>query len=157
VDAIEEAIAILRAAWSGEATVSFEGAHYRVPRFDPGPPPAHRIGIWLGAYGPRMMRVVGRLADGWLPSVPRLPPEEVPARHTAIDDAARAAGRDPADIRRACNLNLQGEPGTWADQCVRMVTEFRMQTLFLGAADDGDPVGLVRRLGEDVAPAVRAR
>src|ERR671915_1088867 len=30
VDALEEAIAILRAFWSGERTVSFEGEHYRI-------------------------------------------------------------------------------------------------------------------------------
>jgi alkanesulfonate monooxygenase SsuD/methylene tetrahydromethanopterin reductase-like flavin-dependent oxidoreductase (luciferase family) len=30
VDALAEAIAILRAFWSGEPSVDFEGAHYRV-------------------------------------------------------------------------------------------------------------------------------
>src|SRR5215217_6428599 len=57
VDALEEAIAILRAFWDGERSVRFEGEHYRVGGARPGPPPAHRIGIWLGAYGPRMLRI----------------------------------------------------------------------------------------------------
>ena len=52
-----------------------------------------------------MVRIVGRLADGWIPSLPRLPLEEVPARQDAIDEAARKAGRDPARIRRVANLN----------------------------------------------------
>ena len=69
-----------------------------------GPPPAHPIGIWLGAYGPRMMRVVGRLADGWFPSLPRLPLDEVPGRMRLIDEAAERAGRDPRSIRRIANL-----------------------------------------------------
>src|SRR4029079_9548628 len=77
VEALEEAIAILRAAWSGERSVTFAGDHYTVRGFHPGPPPAHDIGIWLGAYGPRMQRIVGRLADGWVPSVPRFPVEEL--------------------------------------------------------------------------------
>jgi alkanesulfonate monooxygenase SsuD/methylene tetrahydromethanopterin reductase-like flavin-dependent oxidoreductase (luciferase family) len=47
------------------------------------------------------MRLVGRLADGWIPSLPRLPLEEVSRRQQMIDEAARAAGRDPARIRRA--------------------------------------------------------
>src|SRR4051794_16800052 len=57
VDALEEAIAILRAAWSGEHPLAFDGEHYRIGAFDPGPPPAHPIEIWLGAYKPRMLRL----------------------------------------------------------------------------------------------------
>src|ERR671930_2737519 len=108
VDALEEAIAILRAFWTGERNIRLDGEHYRVHGAHAGPVPAHPIGIWLGAYGPRMLRVTGRLADGWLPSVSRLPVEELDARHAAIDEAARRAGRDPAAIVRACNLNLTG-------------------------------------------------
>jgi alkanesulfonate monooxygenase SsuD/methylene tetrahydromethanopterin reductase-like flavin-dependent oxidoreductase (luciferase family) len=157
VDALEEAIPILRASWSGERSVRFDGRHYRVLGFHPGPPPAHRIGIWLGAYGPRMMGVTGRLADGWLPSVPRLPLDEVPHRHALIDQAARHAGRDQADIHRACNLSLHGPPRTWPDQCLHVLQEYRFETLILSADDGGDPVGLVRRIGEELAPAVRDR
>jgi alkanesulfonate monooxygenase SsuD/methylene tetrahydromethanopterin reductase-like flavin-dependent oxidoreductase (luciferase family) len=157
VDALEEAIAILRAFWAGERNIRVGGEHYRVHGAHAGPVPAHRIGIWLGAYGPRMLRVTGRLADGWLPSVPRLPPEELDARHAAIDESARRAGRDPAEIVRACNLDLAGAPATWPQQIARLHSEHRVEALFLGAGDgDGDdPVGLVRRLGEEIAPRTR--
>jgi alkanesulfonate monooxygenase SsuD/methylene tetrahydromethanopterin reductase-like flavin-dependent oxidoreductase (luciferase family) len=106
VDALEEAIAILRACWD-EGTARFEGEHYRVNGLRFGPPPAHRIGIWLGAYGPRMMRVVGRVADGWFPSLPRLPLDEVAGRVRLIDEAAERAGRDPRSIRRIGNLGSE--------------------------------------------------
>jgi hypothetical protein len=102
-----------------------------------------------------MLRVTGRLADGWLPSVPRLPPEELDARHAAIDDAARSAGRDPAAIVRACNLQLDGEPATWPEQIARLHDRHRIEAFFLGADDGGHPVGLVRRLGEEIAPRTR--
>jgi alkanesulfonate monooxygenase SsuD/methylene tetrahydromethanopterin reductase-like flavin-dependent oxidoreductase (luciferase family) len=105
VDALVEAIAILRACWSGERSVTFEGSFYEVRGFHPGPPPAHDIGIWLGAYGPRMQRIVGRLADGWVPSVPRFPVDELAAARARIDAAAEKAGRDPASIRRIANVN----------------------------------------------------
>src|SRR3954470_7082995 len=105
VDALEEAIQVIRLMWSGERSVSFEGKHYRLDGLHPGPPPAHPIGIWIGAYGPRMVRLVGRLADGWIPSIPRLPLDDVPPRMRAIDDAAHAAGRDPSAIRRIANVN----------------------------------------------------
>ena len=107
VDALEEAIAVIRLMWSGEPVIEFEGDHYRVKGLKPGPVPAHPIGLWLGAYGPRMIRLTGRLADGWLPSVPRLPLDEVPARRRSLEAAAREAGRDPKAIRRIANVNGQ--------------------------------------------------
>src|SRR3954451_18145885 len=105
VDALEEAIAIIRRVWAGERGIDADGEHYRMHGAHGGPTPAHDIGVWLGAYGPRMMGVVGRLADGWVPSLPRLPLEEVAVRQGGIDEAARRAGRDPARIRRVANLN----------------------------------------------------
>src|SRR3954451_4834588 len=75
VDALEEAIEVIRLMWSEERSARLEGRHYRLDGVHPGPQPAHPIGIWLGAYGPRMVRLVGRKADGWIPSVPRLPLE----------------------------------------------------------------------------------
>ena len=33
------------------------------------PKPAHRIPIWLGAFGDRALAVTGRQADGWVPSL----------------------------------------------------------------------------------------
>jgi alkanesulfonate monooxygenase SsuD/methylene tetrahydromethanopterin reductase-like flavin-dependent oxidoreductase (luciferase family) len=155
VDALEEAIAVIRAMWSTERTVRVPGRHYRVDGLHPGPPPAHPIGIWLGAYGPRMMAVTGRLADGWLPSVPRLAPGDVPRRHALIDEAAKRAGRDPGRIVRAVNLALDGDAATWPGQVLRAHEDLRFTAFVLSADDGGDPVGLVRRLGEDVAPRVR--
>lgn len=69
VDALEETVAILRAYWSGERSIRVDGEHYHVAGTQPGPPPSHPISIWLGAYGPRMLRMTGRLADGWMPSL----------------------------------------------------------------------------------------
>ncbi len=157
VDALEEAIAILRGFWSGERSLSFEGEHYRVSGAKPGPPPAHRIGIWVGAYGPRMLRLTGRVGDGWLPSLGGhfLSPEDVPRMQAAVDEAARGAGRDPAEIERAVNvMGLEGDPNGWADQLARTATELGFSTLIVGVPDE-DPVGFVRRLGEEVAPRVR--
>ena len=58
---------------------------------------------------PRMLRFVGRKADGWVPSLGPLSPEELRAGNERIDAAAEAAGRDPRQIRRV--LNLQGVIG----------------------------------------------
>ncbi|MEA2167017.1 MAG: hypothetical protein QOF76_317 [Solirubrobacteraceae bacterium] len=109
VEALEEAIEIIRLMWSSEASVSFEGQHYRLDGAHPGPPPEHPIGIWLGAFKPRMLRLVGRKADGWLPSLGMLTRDELRAGNTTIDAAAEKAGRDPRSIRRI--LNVQGVIG----------------------------------------------
>jgi alkanesulfonate monooxygenase SsuD/methylene tetrahydromethanopterin reductase-like flavin-dependent oxidoreductase (luciferase family) len=158
VDALEEAVAILRGFWSGERSLRFDGEHYRVRGAHPGPAPAHPVGIWLGAYGPRMLRLTGRLADGWLPSLGEhyLSPDDVPSRQRVVDEAARAAGRSPAEIERAVNvMSVDPDPGRAADALARIVAELRFTTLLVGVPSDGDPVEFTRRLGEDIAPRVR--
>jgi alkanesulfonate monooxygenase SsuD/methylene tetrahydromethanopterin reductase-like flavin-dependent oxidoreductase (luciferase family) len=109
VDALEEAIEVIRLMWSGERIVSFEGRHYRLADAHPGPRPVHPIGIWLGAFKPRMLRLTGRKADGWLPSLGVLTRDELRAGNDRIDAAAEAAGRDPRSIRRI--VNVQGVIG----------------------------------------------
>ena len=106
VEALDEAIDVIRLLWSEERTVSFDGKYYRLDGAYPGPRPAHPIGIWVGAFKPRMLRLVGRKADGWLPSLGVLSREEMRAANEQIDAAAEKAGRDPGSIRRV--LNLQG-------------------------------------------------
>jgi alkanesulfonate monooxygenase SsuD/methylene tetrahydromethanopterin reductase-like flavin-dependent oxidoreductase (luciferase family) len=106
VEALDEAIDLIRLLWSDERSVSFEGKHYRLEDARPGPRPAHPIGIWLGAFMPRMLRLTGRKADGWLPSLGVLTRDELRAGNEQIDAAAEKAGRDPGSIRRI--INIQG-------------------------------------------------
>jgi alkanesulfonate monooxygenase SsuD/methylene tetrahydromethanopterin reductase-like flavin-dependent oxidoreductase (luciferase family) len=164
VDALEEAIEVIRLMWSGERSVSFDGEHYKLDGVHPGPPPAHDIGIWLGAYGPRMMRVVGRLADGWIPSLPRMPVSDVPAKRQAIDSAAEAAGRDPASIRRIANLGgkltggergewLEGPPEHWVEELTKLARDHGFDGFILPPGDDWREQ--IARFGSEVAPAVR--
>ena len=164
VDALVEAIAILRACWSGERSVSFQGSFYEVHGFHPGPPPAHDIGIWLGAYGPRMQRIVGRLADGWVPSVPRFPVEELAGARARIDEAALKAGRDPASIRRIANVNgviadgpvtgyLHGPPAHWVEELSRLRDEYGFDGFVLWS--EGDMIEQIGRFAAEVCPGLR--
>jgi alkanesulfonate monooxygenase SsuD/methylene tetrahydromethanopterin reductase-like flavin-dependent oxidoreductase (luciferase family) len=161
VEALAEAIEILRACWRGDRAVSFKGAHYTVSGFHPGPPPAHEIGIWLGAYRPRMLRLTGRVADGWIPSLPRFPLEELAAAGRRIDEAAERAGRDPRSVRRIANVNgviqdgpvqgfLQGPPEHWAETLRQLHDEHRFDAFILWA--DGDMAEQIGRLARDVRP-----
>src|SRR3954453_8622934 len=126
VDALAEAIAIIRALWTPGQPATFDGEHYQLRGAQPGPLPVHPIGIWLGSYKPRMLRLTGRLADGWLPSSPYAAPSELAEMTRIIDAAAKDAGRDPAAIRRIYNVTgrfsaaeggfLEGPSRLWVEQ-----------------------------------------
>ncbi|MDT0212763.1 LLM class flavin-dependent oxidoreductase [Rothia sp. ARF10] len=159
VDALVEAIGVLRGFWAGE-TGRHDGKHYSTRGLRPGPRPAHDIPIWVGALKPRMLRVTGRLADGWIPSLAYAPPEALPGMNARIDDAALAAGRAPQDVRRLYNVHgrfgtgsglLQGTPKDWAEQLTDLAVGIGMSTFIL-ATDDPDTL---RRFAEEVAPLTR--
>jgi alkanesulfonate monooxygenase SsuD/methylene tetrahydromethanopterin reductase-like flavin-dependent oxidoreductase (luciferase family) len=164
VDALEEAIHIIRLYWSGERTIDFAGRHYAVAGLHPGPAPVHPIGIWVGAYRPRMQRLVGRLADGWVPSFSYAPPEAIPSMRRRIDEAAREAGRDPAAIRRVYNLmgaitdvpsdgSLQGPPSHWIEELTGFAGELGFDTFVFWPAED--PLRQLERFVAEVIPGVR--
>src|SRR5699024_10587539 len=97
VDALIEALAIIRGIWdpTERRPLREGGAHYRVDGAKRGPAPAHDVPIWLGAYGPRMLRLVGRQADGWLPTLAYLKDGDLQRSNRIIDEAAEESGRDP--------------------------------------------------------------
>src|SRR5260370_28333467 len=57
-----------------------------------------------------MLRLVGRLADGWWPTVAGLKPGDLSAGNAVIDAAAARAGREPHMIRRLLNLGAVDAP-----------------------------------------------
>jgi alkanesulfonate monooxygenase SsuD/methylene tetrahydromethanopterin reductase-like flavin-dependent oxidoreductase (luciferase family) len=103
VDALEEALAILRGLWDGGAS-SVDGRHYRTDGARIAPPAARRLPVWLGAYGRRSLALTGRLADGWLPSMPYAPPDVAAGMLERVRSAAEDAGRDPAELTYAYNV-----------------------------------------------------
>jgi alkanesulfonate monooxygenase SsuD/methylene tetrahydromethanopterin reductase-like flavin-dependent oxidoreductase (luciferase family) len=161
--ATEEAIKVMRLVWSERRSVRFDGEFYSLSGLRPGPRPTHGIGIWVGAYGPRMLDLVGRLADGWVPSYGYSPPGKLPEMHERIDRGALEAGRDPADIRRLYNVSgrigaggdgpLDGPATRWIEELTRLVLESGMDTFVFWPSDDHErQVGI---FATEVAPAVR--
>lgn len=145
VSALEEAIQVIRLLWSGERGLRFEGKYHHLAGAHSGPLPAHPIGIWLGAYRPRMLAAVGRLADGWVPSLGNLTPGDLSEGNKRIDDAAAAAGRDPRKIRRVLNA------GELPRQLlVELILEHGMDTILV--TEDPDAM---RRFASEIAPRVR--
>ena len=154
VEALEEAITIIRALWSDERTPRIEGRHYRLTGAKPGPVPTHPIGIWLGAYQPRMLALTGRAADGWLPSMGYAGPERLAAMNAVIDESATAAGRSPADVRRFYNIDASTDPtAEWAGRLAELALAEGISG-FIVTVELGDGAALAR-FAEEVAPAVR--
>jgi Luciferase-like monooxygenase len=101
--ALSEAVDIIRASWAGEP-FRYAGQHYQVPDAQPGPRPAHDVGIWLGVVGPRAVRLAGAKADGWSVSAPYVPPSRLAELGGILTESAREAGRDPDQIVRLYNV-----------------------------------------------------
>src|SRR5216684_4330208 len=144
VSALEEAIQVIRLVWSGGRGLRYDGRFYQLAGLNAGPVPPHPIGIWLGAYRPRMLRLIGRAADGWVPSLGYLTPQQLGEAGAHIDDAAREAGRDPSAIRRV--LNVGGD--LTAEDFATLVLDHGFDT-FMTSPDAGDA------FREEVVPKVR--
>ncbi len=163
VRSVEEAINVMRLVWSDERSLRFEGEIYSLHGMRPGPRPAHEISIWVGAYGPRMLALIGRLADGWIPSYGYAPPERIPEMQRRIDEGAEKAGRKSSQIRRAYNLSgtigeggdgpLDGPVSQWVEELTRFALELGMDTFIYWPQDDH--VRQVEVFAQEVAPAVR--
>ena len=82
--------------------------------------------------------------------------------HARIDEAAVAAGRDPAGIARVYNVwgtidgtggFLQGGVEQWVDELTELAVEHGMDTFVFGPS--ADPAPQLQRFAAEVAPAVR--
>ena len=162
--AITEAIRVIRLMWSGERGVRFAGKHYQLAGVHSGPLPAHDIGIWIGATGPRMLDLIGREADGWIPSSSYVTPERLPALQRIIDEGAASAGREPGAIRRLYNVMgnitegashgfLDGPVAQWVDELTELTIEYGMDSyIFAPAANLAEQLA---RFANEVVPQVR--
>jgi alkanesulfonate monooxygenase SsuD/methylene tetrahydromethanopterin reductase-like flavin-dependent oxidoreductase (luciferase family) len=165
IEALEEAIQIMREIWATDKPggVRVNGTYYQVKGAKRGPKPAHSIGIWIGAYKPRILNMTGRVADGWLPTLAYLPGgvADLAAMNKYIDEGAASVGRDPSSIRRLLNISgqfapsgrsfLNGPPPQWAEDLAEITLEYGVSGFIL-AADD---VPSIELFAAEVAPATR--
>ena len=175
VTAIEEALDVLHLLWSPSARASYAGSTYALDNVAPGPSPAHPIGTWLGAAGPRMLDVLGRKADGWIAPL-ATPFETKPGAQDQIDAAARRAGRDPDEIERVLQLvgtvtdavtpvsrprtgpgsrPVRANPDQWAQIITEFVTEQRFTAINL--IPEQETPEQIALFGSAVIPATLSR
>lgn len=163
--ALSEAIQIMQQVWATDepGPVRVAGDHYQVVGAKRGPTPAHKISIWVGGYKPKMLELIGRSADGWLPSLSYLPggPSDLTTLNRQIDDAAAAAGRQPNSIRRILNVGghfssqrhgfLDGPADAWAQDLAELANDYDISG-FIFPVDDELTIA---RIAAEVAPATR--
>ena len=163
VDRFEEAVECISLLMGQERT-TYHGRHYQLDdaRLEPRPVQQPRIPILIAAHRPRMLRIAARYADQWdtFAAIAGTATDgveaEIAERIAALDDACRAIGRDPAEIRRstwATSAALRS-PEAYLDFVRRHhrlgFTDF--STVRPAAGDEG----VLRSIARDVIPELRA-
>ena len=112
----EEQIDLMRRLWT-DAEVSFDGRWDTIEGAGLDPRPARPIPIWIGASGvpvPRILRRIGRQADGWFVLSS---PDQYDGIKAEIDVAARAAGREPDALGAEAGVAVVGaREGEWRER-----------------------------------------
>ncbi|PZG05043.1 LLM class flavin-dependent oxidoreductase [Nonomuraea aridisoli] len=162
----EQSLHIMRAALAGGGVRLLTDQH-TIEGYAAGPVPPAPIPLWLGAQGPKMLAVTGRAADGWIsPLNIYVRPDEVPAKQKTIDEAARAAGRDPAEIRRISNVigvigdvrhgpGLIGDVRVWTDTLTEWAVGLGFDTFVFWPV--AEHLAQLEVFAGEVVPAVRER
>jgi probable F420-dependent oxidoreductase len=114
---LEEQVDVLRRLWT-EELVTYDGTWHHLDRMGLNPMPVQRpIPIWMGSYVgqvvEKVIRRIGRLADGWFPQMP--PGDELAAVLGRLRGYAVEAGRDPASIgvEASAPITRDDDPERW--------------------------------------------
>jgi len=173
VERFRETVEVVDSTLRG--ATSYDGKHWSGSGITmaPGPVQSPRLPLTLAAHGPRTLQIAGQYADCWNTMTLRgMPPEQVLAqtasRAKLLDDAALAAGRDPADIRRSVLIGSEDWPALASPQAFREAVlryaEIGVTEVVLihpdhpaeaGVAHGEAAPGIVRTLAEEVLPALR--
>lgn len=87
---VREAMHVIKELAEGRE-VDYDGTAVRIPWVRDG-----KLEIWMGAYGPKALRLVGEVADGFI--LQTADPDIARWTIGSVREAAAAVGRDPADI-----------------------------------------------------------
>lgn len=129
---LKDAIAIMHGLWKND-TFDYQGRRFKVQSASVDPKPVNgTVPIVIGAARPRMLRLTGAVADGWIKNMgwPESP-DQYRGMLSLMEEGAEKAGRDPAAIRRVLNgagyigkeSRTGGLQGT-ADQILEIVDEY---------------------------------
>ncbi len=142
VEALEEALQIIKAMWKGEAA-TFTGTYHSIKDAYCRPRPLPEPPIMIASFGPKMMRLCARYADRWLS--PNSDLETLKTRLTALDKACEEIGRDPRSLRRTLDI----------DEIYCAPTEKEVQALIGDRElEPGTLTGTPEQISEQIQPMV---
>ena len=173
VNALEEAITLVKLLSGGGPPVTYQGRYYQVEQIEPAAVDAPDV--WTGSVGAKSLAATGRVADGWLPGhAADWLSERYRASRPIIDEAAATVGRDPRQIRTVFNFPgritdrplaatrngdnrwIGGSVDQWVEELTGAVLELDASGFILFSPSGGTPdVISVRRWSNEIVPAVR--
>ena len=87
---LRQAVVDLKGLVNGDA-IEYKGNHLRLPWAG-----ASKAGVWVAAYGPKVLALTGEVGDGFILQL--ADPSIAAWTIQAVRDAAAAAGRNPDDV-----------------------------------------------------------
>jgi len=145
---VEEYVEVIRSVLNRDT--GYDGRLFRTGMVPLDSPPIRAgLPVWLGALGPRMLALAGRIADGVILNL--MTPAQAGQAAGIVRDAARAAGRDPASVEVACVIHscLSDDPAVAAAAARAVVLRYVLHPAvprLFGELDGGADLGGVREL-----------
>jgi alkanesulfonate monooxygenase SsuD/methylene tetrahydromethanopterin reductase-like flavin-dependent oxidoreductase (luciferase family) len=143
---VEEYVGVVRSVLN--RGTGYDGQLFRTGVIPLDSPPARAdLPVWLGALGPRMLALAGRVADGVILNL--MTPAQAGQAADVVRDAARAAGRDPASVEVACVVHccLSDDPAAAAAAARAVVPRYVLHPAvprLFGEVEGGVELGGVR-------------
>jgi probable F420-dependent oxidoreductase len=149
-----EQVELMRKLWTEEVvTATVDGE--RVISAGIAPAPVQRpIPVWFGAQSPPAYRRAGRLGDGWFPQIQ--PGPELDEARGIVEQAARDAGRDPAQLGMEGRVSWAGDADRTAEQLERWrevgASHMSVNTMKAGFATVDDHLAALESLASVLEP-----
>lgn len=116
---LSEGLRVVTMLWTQDQS-SFEGRYYRLRNAVANPKPIQQPHppIWVGAGGPRILRIAARYADVWNPAGEGLAAAKAAGQQ--LRALCEEIGRDPAEIRWSTQLSFDGsDPAVLVEEMQR--------------------------------------
>jgi F420-dependent oxidoreductase-like protein len=151
---LEETLQICRQMWSDD-NGPYDGKHYRLAETICVPQPIRRPPILIGGDGERKtLRLVAQYADVWNSVTSDV--DQLGHKIDVLNRHCDAVGRDPGEIRKT--VGLLTDPFDDIDgylTTIERYAELGVDTITVGPLPGNpDPVGFIRRLGDEVIPRI---
>ncbi|OBJ16424.1 LLM class F420-dependent oxidoreductase [Mycobacterium colombiense] len=151
---LEETLQICRQMWSADDG-PYTGTHYRLNETICEPQPIRRPPVLIGGDGEKKtLRLVAQYADIWNSMSNDV--GELEHKIDVLNRHCEAVGRDPGEVRKTSGGLAGADPFDDTDEFLKTVERYAalgVDMINIGPMPGNpDPVGFVRRLGDEVIP-----